>query len=415
MINEYSSIFLADTEKVTESVPRDLNNVKKYYDNFPNIEDVINEDGRDLNESKNLTESILNTIPSGNVAELITVCHVLTKILREFGKECLFFNSTHGKNLQDAFMNLPDLELNNQLFVLKLNSIEGLGGMSTLKNEYELIQLVEQMNNSIENNRSHPVLDDVLNRLSKVHHVDKKHISIMNVYDDIFNVVYKIEYQLKDSAESLHSLSEKMKDRFPQFDCTKIHPLFNRPTFDISCFDERGNKTFPNQGDTYDIGPPGYTQPYRQPSRWTRFGLNVIKRYEDGDHWLDPFEDSRNWYRAYHGTKNAAAIDFTGLLDDLDPNYACVDALSNIYKNGFCKARVAVHGPGVYCSPIPKFIENNYAGSVEIDTKKGRKKYICMLQVAVNPRGVLFTNRKDIWVASEPEHIRPYGILIKEI
>jgi hypothetical protein len=407
--------FSVQTEEVIESTPRDQSNRKRFYDSFPNIDDVINENGRDLNEAKQLTESILSNVPSGNVMELVTVCHVLQKVLQKHGIECLFFDSIHGKNLQDAFMNLPDLESNNRLFVLKLYSIEGLGGMSTPKSEHELIQLVERINTAIENGRSHPVLDDIVDRLSKVHHVDKKHILIMNVYDDKFNVVYKVEKQAEDAAEPIHSLSEEMKDRFPQFDCAKIHPLFNRPTFDISCFDERGNKTFPNQVDTYDIGPSGHTQCYRQPARWTRFGLNVMKRYEDGDHWLDPFRDNRNWYRAYHGTKNAKTIDFTGLLDDLDPKYACFDALSNIYKNGFCKARVTAHGPGVYCSPNPEFIEDHYAGSVEIDTQQGRKRYKCMLQVAVNPHGVFITNHKDIWVASEPEHIRPYGILIKEV
>lgn len=394
-----------------ESVPRDLTNIKRFYDTFPNIEATINENDRNLNEAKQLTESILNNMPSGDVAELTTVCHVLQQILQKYGIECLFFDSTHGKNLKDAFMNLPDLESNNRLFVLKLNSIEGLGGINAPKSEHELIQLVERMNTAIENGRSHPVVDDVLDRLSKAHHIDQKHISIMNVYDDKFNIVYKVE----NVAEPLQLLSEKLKERFPQFDCAKIHPLFGRPTFDISCFDARGNKTFPYPADTYDIGPPGRTQCYQQAARWTRFGLNVMGRYKDGDHWLHRFKDPRNWYRAYHGTKNARAIDFNRLLDDVDEKYACLDACSNIYEKGFCKARVTAYGPGVYCSPNPEYIDDHYAGSVEIDTHQGRKKYKCMLQVAVNPYGVILTKDRNIWVAAEPEHIRPYGILIKEV
>lgn len=368
----------------------------------------MNKNEHELAKAKQLTETIMNTVPSGDVMQPATMCHVLQKVFKKYGIECLFFNSTDGKNLHDAFENLADLESNNQLFVLKLNDIDGLGGMRTSKNEHELKKFVEKINIAAEKGQSHPVIEDVLDRLSKVHHVDKKHISIMNIYDDRFNVVYKVESQVGDVTEPLCSYPERMKDQFPQFNCAKVHPLFNRPTFDISCFDIRGNRTFHHPVQTHNIGPRGHTQCYTTPVGWTRYGLNVMGKHRDGDKWLHPFQDDENWYRAYHGTKNAKEI-------DLDPEEACIDVMPRIYKGGFCKARVHAHGEGVYCSPNPKFVEDNFAGAVEIDTQHGRKKYKCMFMVAAKPRYTSLTKAKEIWVVSEPEYLRPYGILIKEI
>jgi hypothetical protein len=73
------------------------------------------------------------------------------------------------------------------------------------------------------------------------------------------------------------------------------------------------------------------------------------------------------------------------------------------------------HGSGVYCSPNPKYPEENYVGTVNVDTRQGKKRYKCMLQVAVNPCGVTFTEDNNIWLVPIPENIRSYGILIKEV
>ncbi|CAF3882566.1 unnamed protein product, partial [Rotaria sp. Silwood1] len=53
-------------------------------------------------------------------------------------------------------------------------------------------------------------------------------------------------------------------------------------------------------------------------------------------------------------------------------------------------------------------------GTVKLNTKMGEKVFKIMLQVAVNPDGVRVAN-EDIWVVQQPEDIRTYGILIKEI
>ena len=140
--------------------------------------------------------------------------------------------------------------------------------------------------------------------------------------------------------------------------------------------------------------------------------MNVLGKYAN-DSWLDPFQDPKNWYRAFHGTGNAQGQDFGSQNQSYDSQGAPVDAMSSIYKTGFRPARVNFHGDGVYCSPNPTFPEHGYVGAVSLDTRNGKKSFKCMLQVAVNPDGVKIAN-SDIWVVPDPEDIRPYGLLIKE-
>lgn len=161
------------------------------------------------------------------------------------------------------------------------------------------------------------------------------------------------------------------------------------------------------------IGPKGKKQRYVQPSGWTRYGQRVLGKYTDGNDWLEPFNGRKNWYRAYHGTKNAKAEDFKNSNENFDPKGASVDAMASIYKDGFQKARIGHYGAGVYCSPNPLFPEKDYVSPVEIDTELGRKQFKFMLQVSMNPEGVTIST-DDIWLVGDPKNIRPYGILIKE-
>ena len=66
------------------------------------------------------------------------------------------------------------------------------------------------------------------------------------------------------------------------------------------------------------------------------------------------------WIQSFrHGNSNLS----------FDAQYASIDAASSIHTAGFREARVAAYGPGVYCSPKPTFVENGYAGKIELDTK----------------------------------------------
>jgi hypothetical protein len=387
--------------------------IKAYYDIFPNIEDATNQTTPDLKKAEEFTKSILNNKPSGNVSERDTACHVLSQLLGNQGQPCLFYDSTNGINLHDASGSLADIASQEKPFVLKLSSSEGLGGSNCSKTEKDDVKLVEALNCAIERNASHPVIEDIRDRLAKAHEVDQKCIVVKKVYAGSFSIVYTVSDLVQTAVDKLTALKAKLKTQFGKFVSAKIHPLLFRPAFDISFFDARGNKTFPSQPETHQIGPPGRTKQYTSPAGWTRYGLKVLGKY-DIDDWLHPFGDVRNWYRAFHGTGRAIPKDFQGSSLFSDPETACVDALSSIFQGGFRTARVAAYGAGVYCSPNPAWLgDSGFVGAVQLDTKQGKKSFKCMFQVAVNPASVN-CNNGDIWVVPDPKDIRPYGILIKE-
>jgi hypothetical protein len=388
--------------------------LKAYYDTFPSINDVTNEARPEVKEAKAFTESILQNLPSGNATDRATACHVLTNLLQTQNIQYLFFDSTHGKDLHDASSVLAEIGSNDRPFVLKLNSSEGLGNKMAPKTEHGAIRLAQQLTKAIEQNETHPIIEDVRNRLSEAHHTDKENICLESMVVGSFLVVYIVKYCTNSDVKSLSELPKRLEDKFEQFAAAKIHPLLCRPAFDISSFASKGNKTFGNTKETHEIGPPGRTQTYTSPAGWTRYGLKVIGKYTNGDYWLEPFKHKENWYRAFHGTGRASADDFNKSKQSFDKQYASVDAMASIYKTGFRKARVTAHGAGVYCSPDPTFPEQGYVGIVEFNTQEGKKKFKCMLQVAVNPDGTTFTPAKSTWVVNNPEDIRPYGILIKE-
>ncbi|CAF1235922.1 unnamed protein product [Rotaria sp. Silwood1] len=280
-------ISVAGADSSPHVVPENQAVLKRYYDSFPNVDDLANTTNPDVKKADEFTKSILNTKPSGNVTDRNTTCHILNKLLGGEDQQCLFFDSANGINLHDVSGNLADIDSEDRPFVLKLKSSEGLGGDNTF-------------------------------------------------------------------------------------------------------FDARGDKTFNSGPQTYEIGPPERTKTYTSPTGWTRYGLKVLGKSEyKNDDWLHPFQHPGNWYRAFHGTGNATKVDFGNSNANFDQTAAPVDALANIFVG-------------------------DMFGAVELDTEQGKKKFMCMLQVAVNPDSVQYPTN-DIWVAPKPQDIRPYGILIKEV
>ena len=398
--------------KEMESFMTEQDKLKNYYDNFPDIDDVANRNRQDIQQAEQLTESILSQKPSGDVNDQYTTCHILNRLLGEGRQQCLFFDSTKGMHLHDASTNLVDLNFKDRPFVLKLNSSDGLGHEKYVTGKQHDLKIIHALDQCVKQKQSHPVIDDIVERLAQVHNTDKKHINVKSFYSGSLSVVYTVEDIASSVFNAIKDLPKKWSAKFDKFKTAKIHPLLYRPSFDISQFDSRGNRNFAQQGQTFPVGPPGRERLYIQPTGWVRYGLNVLGRYSN-DTWLHPFGNPKSWYRAYHGTGNASAADFGTSPGNIDKQYAPVDAAANIYKTGFRKARVAVYGSGVYCSPDPTFPEQKYVGTVKLPTKRGTKAFKCMLQVAVNPDGVNTAN-KDIWVVPVPENIRAYGILIKE-
>ncbi|UJR29270.1 hypothetical protein I4U23_010484 [Adineta vaga] len=237
------------------------------------------------------------------------------------------------------------------------------------------------------------------------------HLTDINCEDKPIVLTLKSCYGLRGYENE--GLSNRLREQPDEFESARIHPLLYRPSFDIDCFDERGDKCYDQTQTSFQVGPPQREKTYKTPVGWTRFGLKVLDKYEDRT-WLHPFRDPGNWYRAFHGTGRATSADFNNIAATSNNEFAPVDAMASIFRNGFRVARIAVYGPGVYCSPDPAFPENGYVGIVTILTQQGEKRFKCMLQVAVNPDGLTTTRHSGTWVVPKPENIRPYGILIKK-
>ncbi|UJR16916.1 hypothetical protein I4U23_003814 [Adineta vaga] len=416
------NLVVKPVEKWDEIKPSEMASVKKKqtemracYDNFPSIDDLTKKNKPSIARAEKLTQQILSQPPSGDAGQRDTACHVLHKLFEQENQECLFFDSTQNMTLHDASGSLADFSSQEKPFVLKLNNVDGLGDKTYADDGQNGLNAVETLDRALQQNESHPVIEDITERLAKAHNVDKKQINIQNFFHGSCNVIYTVDDLPRKVVESLPDIPERLKQQFEQFQSAKIHPLLFRPSFDISQFDERGNKVFENQN-TFKVGPPGRQQTYIQPGGWARYGLKVLGRYGSDD-WLHPFGNPGNWYKAYHGTGRARGSDFGKADGDIKTDYACVDALANIHAKGFQKARVHVHGEGVYCSPDPTFPDtdgNGYVRTVKLNTKQGEKHFRCMLQVAVNPDGVTFTSMEKIWLVQDPKDIRTYGILIRE-
>lgn len=386
--------------------------LQAYYDNFPDIDQIMNSNNPDIQQAEHLTHDIMSALPSGNIADKHTACHVLYNLLGNNNQECLFFNSKQGMNLHDAAMNLVDLSFDDRPFVLKLKSLDGISNYRHKPGKEYNMALVNTLDRVIRRKNTDPIIEEIVEKLADAHNVDRKDIILKTVYLGSDSIVYTVRDLTYNVIKKLCKASSKLRAQFHEFKAAKIHPLLYRPSFDIANFDNRGDKAFNTNAQTFEVGPPGRCKQYRQPAGWTRYGLKVLGRYPT-DGWLHPFGDPRNWYRAYHGTGNATDKDFQDPDIFVDKQYAPIDAAASIYQNEFQPARKAMHGPGVYCSPEPSYPEQYYVNEVVLNTRQGKKKFKCMLQVAVNPDGVNCAT-KDIWVIESPRNIRTYGILIKE-
>jgi hypothetical protein len=394
------------------ALERKQQELRACYDNYPSIDEVMNRDTPDMKKAEALTHSILSKPPSGEVDDTNTVLHAMKNLVAGDDRECLFFDSREGVQLHDASTNLTDLNVEDKPFVLKLHSNDDLVDHKDPKDPNYDLKVVKTLDDAIQNNEAHPVLEDIAKRLAKAHEISKDDIVIQTVYTGSFNVVYTIKHLAKNAIKKMVDLSSKLKEQFKAFVVAKIHPLLFRPSFDIAQFDAKGNRSF-SKPETHQVGPSGRKKTYTSSVGYTRYGLKVLDRYGSNE-WLEPFGDARNWYRAYHGTGNAKAVDFGEPGGSVDVQFAPVDAAASIHETGFRKARTAYYGPGVYCSPRPTFVEKTYAAQVKLDTVDGKKQFAMMLQVAVNPDDVQFAN-DDIWVVRHPESIRSYGVLIREV
>ena len=121
--HEQSDKLNSDT---VENAIKKQQELKAYYGGFPNIDDAMDAMGPDVQKAKEFTKSILGELPSGDVSDRNTACHVLNKLFRNDQQECLFYNSNDGINLHDSFQNVADTDSQDRPFVLKLSNSKGI-------------------------------------------------------------------------------------------------------------------------------------------------------------------------------------------------------------------------------------------------------------------------------------------------
>jgi hypothetical protein len=144
--------------------------------------------------------------------------------------------------------------------------------------------------------------------------------------------------------------------------------------------------------------------------------MNVLGRFDGGDGWIGDSNGPGEWALVYHGTKSRS--------------------LRSITKTPLKTGPRNLYGKGIYCSPNPSEAEG-YADVLDIQTDAGIRQYKFMIVCRVNVSNVHrctaipcphaqdrnytvhITSDPDIWIANCEndgyEHIRPYGILVKEV
>ena len=267
------------------------------------------------------------------------------------------------------------------------------------------------------------MLEEIKRRLGQALQIAAGRIKFQRVFQGSTCFEYTIENLLW--REKLHMVRSdttgRLKGNFAKFKELKLHPLFFRPSFDIAMFDVNGNKSFGNATQTWDVGPTDLKKRYRQPNGWARYGLHVLTGIDSEDKWIHPFNSDVNWWRAYHGTRNAGK--YMPGVDQSDPNAmvnASVDSISKILENGFNLAVRRQYGEGVYCSPDPVWMETSDAlpsATMRFEGETQVRKFQFMLQVAVRPGNDTLTPQStdSIWAVKNPDNIRAYGLLMREV
>lgn len=158
---------------------------------------------------------------------------------------------------------------------------------------------------------------------------------------------------------------------------------------------------------------------YYKPVGWIRYGLDIKKIYPNVSKWLAKDGNADEWAVAYHGFKSnplKSAL-YSKLFDKdskLNPNFEMSNNLNFVKVKDVNKRSSTFNnscGLGIFCSPKPDSAGEKTAVFILNDVK-----YKMLLQCRVNPTRIKIPqNSSDLYIISSNEHIRPYGILIKEV
>lgn len=158
--------------------------------------------------------------------------------------------------------------------------------------------------------------------------------------------------------------------------------------------DPRYDFDFTNVDDTNKTFSRG-RRVYKRPVGYFRKAISVLSKYEN-DKWLGTGDGDEVWPVAYHGTRTANALPI-------------LQAGLQVGGSTVTRANGNSFGDGIYLTPDIKIAER-YAVSAPV----GNFVYRVIFQVRVSPTNFR-EPRPNIWVAAQPDHVRPYGILLKEM
>lgn len=416
-----SSTFQNRAKQAKQTLPERSSLGNRRCETYHNIDKLAEEHTSGASEaSVAYTANVLQEQPTGELElgdDVATPLHILRNLFSQNNEEVEFYDSRKGMELMDSSTGVQDLFLKDKPMILRLHNLQGLAGADDLDMSSSLAEIQAAIELSI----CHPVLEDVKMRLSESLNVPAERIRFTEVFQGSACFQYTVNDLSTRERQTMiqEDTSGHLRAAFQGFQSLQVHPLLFRSAFDVALFDTRGNKSFLNEGDTFQVGPPGMEKTYTQPLGWVRYGLRVLTENAREDAWLHPFGDNGNWWRAFHGTANAGKyMEGVNANDPKQMQNASLDAMAGIHKEGFEEAKVAAYGPGVYCSPSPTFVEENFAARVPLylEGRSSPKWFKVMLQVGVRPADDTLTDEStdEIWAVQRSEWIRSYGILFKE-
>eukprot|EP01083_Nonionella_stella_P248425 860072_1 len=166
---------------------------KKYYSEFPTLNDYANNCQNNNTQAVKLTTKILASKPSGDPSNNDTLFHILNASANNNGKKCLFIDSS--KNIKsplagNSYLNIIDgNDKESEKFVLTLKSLDNLIDDEKYEKADKLIELKQ----SISNNTYNATINSIRTKLAEAHEVDAKRILIKDVYLNGVGVAYTVK------------------------------------------------------------------------------------------------------------------------------------------------------------------------------------------------------------------------------
>lgn len=229
----------------------------------------------------------------------------------------------------------------------------------------------------------------------------------LNVSFDISNQVGLTPEQQKRIEENkankaLSGILKNCKDM-------KVQQLFSMFQISYTMLDPKGNNDFTNWKDekAYRGG-----MVYYFPKGTKRIGLNVSKKYDNGDDtWLGMENKEGEWAVSFHGTAKNDAV------ANISKSSQYKIGIRQLYEKEIDENTGKPCGRGIYSGQSYDIVKTDYsADGFGVNTSNGVEKYRIAFQNRINPKTVRIpVKKKEYYIINDPKDIRPYGILIEKL